>query len=84
MSHYCFPKLLSQLIGHSFRVLDRIVKQCGTKHLCISYSTFIAQHVGGGNRMIDIWRSIYILASLVTMFVSSEGKRFKNDTYVLC
>jgi hypothetical protein len=73
---------VDELFVSGIRVLDGVVQQRRAQNLDVLDATFVDQHVGEGDRMVDVGRRLRILALLMAVLVRREGERLKQQRQV--
>src|SRR5271168_1127263 len=61
------------------RILDRVVQERGSQDPGVGDSGLIGEHIGHGDRMVDIGAGFRALAALVAVLIGGESARSKDD-----
>ncbi len=71
------PEFTHQFLLSGFCIFKRVMKYSCNQNSLIINTTFVGQYSSQTDRMIDVWRSRQVFATLVTVFVS--GKRNSSE-----
>jgi hypothetical protein len=75
------PKLNLEFRCGRVRIFDGVVKECRGEDVGIGDAGFVREHVGNGDRVVDVGAGFRTLAALVAVLQGGEGAGGEDDGY---
>ena len=73
------PKLLFELAGGGFRVLDGVVQDCGNERVEVGDAADVGQQMRDADRMVDVGRGVHAFSALGPVLAGRELNSFQQD-----